>query len=316
MKAKIVTLMISAFMLVSLVLAFQIAPVGAQESITIDGAINEGEWDSYHLGTSITEWGGGMSVDVYGFADGIYLYVAYVADKEQLGWALAESLAVDCNFYTSTIEDSNLLDTIFQMWAPGESDQVQQTSDWVTWDDIGTLETAGVEYYYVSMWDPPNNQGVVEIKIPLSLVVIEGANQIELYGQYWQYDWGTLFYVELPPTEEDKLLAIITQKNEEIASLNKQIADKQNQIDELNRLSSTDVSTISRLQKERSELEKDRDYWKSLPRGGGPVVMHALSQEQNQQVVFAGAIGILGVAAMLCVKSFVGKSSKPKKLPR
>ena len=173
---------------------------------TIDGTISPGEWDAYLLGTSVTTWGGGMAVDVYGYADDTYLYVAYVADKGQPGWEVAESLAVDCNFYTSTIEDSNLLDTIFQMWAPGESYQVQQTSDWVTWDDMGTLETAGVEYYYVSMWDPPNNQGVVEIKIPLSLVVIEGANQIELYGQYWQYDWATPFYVELPlPTRADVL---------------------------------------------------------------------------------------------------------------
>jgi len=166
--------------------------------IVIDGILSPGEWDAYHLGTSVTDWSGGMSVDVYGYADDTYLYVAYVADKNQLGWAVAESLCVDCNLYYSTVEDGNLLDTLFNMYAPGESYQVQQTDDWVTWDDKGTLEGVSVEYFYTSMWDPPDSQGVAEFKIPLSLVAIEGVNQIELYGQYWQYDWATPFLVALP----------------------------------------------------------------------------------------------------------------------
>ncbi|MCD6528719.1 hypothetical protein J7L06_00285 [Candidatus Bathyarchaeota archaeon] len=141
-----------------------------------------------------------MSVDVYGFADDTYLYVAYKADKTEPGWALAESLCVGANFYFSTVKDGNLLDTVFHMENPGETWQVMQTEDWVTWVELGTLEANGVEYEYTSMWDSPDNQGVAELKIPLSLIVIEGANQIELYGQYWQYDWSELFYVELPPS--------------------------------------------------------------------------------------------------------------------
>ena len=190
LKKTTATLLIALF---TLSIFAVIMPVSAAPDISIDGVLGEEEWDDYYLGTSVTTWQGGMSVDVYGYADDTYLYAAYVADKEQPGWAVAESLCVDCNFYYFTV-----LDTLFQMWATGESDQVQQTTDWVTWDDIGTLEIAGVEYYYVSMWDPPDNQGVVELKIPLSLIVIEGATQIELYGQYWQYDWATLFYVDLP----------------------------------------------------------------------------------------------------------------------
>jgi len=40
----------------------------------------------------------------------------------------------------------------------------------------------------------------------LSLIVIEGANQIELYGQYWQYAWSELFYVEIPPPTRADIL--------------------------------------------------------------------------------------------------------------
>ena len=192
-------LVVSVIVVALLTLSMLTAVSGATTQITIDGVISAGEWDAYYLGTSVTTWQGGMSVDVYGFADDTYLYVAYKADKTQPGWAVAESLFVDCNLYYSTVKGDNLLDTLFQMWASGESYQVVQTEDWATWDELGTLETVGVEYYYVSMWDPPDNQGVAEFKIPLGLIVIEGATQIELYGQYWQYDWATLFYVELPP---------------------------------------------------------------------------------------------------------------------
>jgi len=168
---------------------------------TIDGVINPlDEWDAYYLGTSVTAWGGGMSVDVYGFADDTHLYVAYVADKNQPGWSVADGLNVGSNFYYSTVKDSNLLDTVFHMENPGVTWQVMQTSDWVTWEEKGTLDDVGVVYGYTSMWDDANSDkwGVAELKIPLSLIAIEGAIQVELYGQYWQYDWPTtLFYVSL-----------------------------------------------------------------------------------------------------------------------
>lgn len=46
---------------------------------------------------------------------------------------------------------------------------------------------------------------------------------------------------------------------------------------------------------------------------GWIVVTDALSSEQNWQVVFVAVIGVLGVATMLCIKSFTSGAKKPKK---
>ncbi|GAI65761.1 unnamed protein product, partial [marine sediment metagenome] len=159
---------------------------------TIDGVIGAGEWDGYYLGTSETTWSGGMSVDVYGFADDTYLYAAYVVDTSQPGWSQACELCVNCNFYYYTTKD-----TLLSMWAWGEPYQVQQTEDWISWDDLGTLGDVGIEYWYMDMYTQPN-PGIAELRIPLSLLGTEGADQIELYGQYWQYDWAEPFLVTLP----------------------------------------------------------------------------------------------------------------------
>ena len=58
MRHKII---IAIFLMSFLVLA------GAAIAVpSIDGVISPGEWDAYFLGTSITGFFGGMSVDVYG----------------------------------------------------------------------------------------------------------------------------------------------------------------------------------------------------------------------------------------------------------
>jgi len=160
---------------------------------TIDGVLSSGEWDDHYLGTSVTGWSGGMSVAVYGFADDTYLYAAYVADTSQPGWSTACGLCVNCNLYYYTTKD-----TLLNMWAWGEPYQVQQTEDWSSWDNLGTLGDVGIEYWYMDMYTHPN-PGIAELRIPLSLLGTEGVDQIELYGQYWQYDWAELFYVNLPP---------------------------------------------------------------------------------------------------------------------
>ena len=195
---KLVSILLTLAVAVSLLVVPAVA--SATEPPTIDGNITAGEWDSYYLGTSVTAWGGGMSVDVYGFADDTYLYVAYVADTSQPGWSVACGLCINCNFYYYTTKD-----TLLNMWAWGEPYQVQQTEDWISWDNLGTLGDVGIEYWYVDMYTTPN-PGIAELRIPLSLLGTEGTDQIELYGQYWQYDWAAPLYVELPvPSKADIL---------------------------------------------------------------------------------------------------------------
>ena len=96
--------LLTIFAVVALVLAFSGAAIAQP---TIDGTMSPGEWDAYLLGTSVTTWGGGMSVDVYGYADDTYLYVAYVADMTQLGWATAAGLCVSANLDYKTPQSAS-----------------------------------------------------------------------------------------------------------------------------------------------------------------------------------------------------------------
>ena len=201
-------------------------PVAANGATpTIDGVIGEGEWDAYHLGTSVTEWAGGMSVDVYGFAGNTYLYVAYVVDTSQRGWATACGLCINCNFYYKTPQSAEWPEEGCTLLATGGyPDYVCQTvgSDW---QDKGSFATNGIDIAYTDMYVECNN--VVELKIPLSLLTYAGADgQIRLSGQYWQYDWATAFFVAVPlPAKADiiTMSALISTTRDNMPGMIKEI---------------------------------------------------------------------------------------------
>ena len=173
---------------------------------TIDGVIGAGEWDAYFLGTSITGFFGGMSVDVYGLVDGGFLYTAYVANISKPGWNSTCSLNINGNFYTRTPQTAifpNPGFTILEMSYP----RVMQTNG-SDWNPIGTPTANGVESGYVEMFSSSDadcrtgvgGNHIAEFKTPLSLVTYAGDDgQVRLSGQYWQYDGATPFYVTIPP---------------------------------------------------------------------------------------------------------------------
>jgi hypothetical protein len=200
MKTKLIaTLMLSLFL--ASIMAIAVTFTTASPSIVIDGVISLGEWDTYYLGTSVTTWGGGMSVNVYGFADDTYLYVAYVADTSQPGWSVACGLGVNCNFYYRTPQSASWPDQGYTLLATaGYPDEVCQTdgSDWV---NKGAFVDNGIDIAYEDiMYGTPPGTNVAELKIPLSLPTYAGTDYIiELGGQYWQYDRATPFYVTFAP---------------------------------------------------------------------------------------------------------------------
>jgi len=171
---------------------------------TIDGVIDPGEWDSFYLGTSVTNWEGGMSVDVYGVADDEYLYVAYVADMNQPGWSVAESLGIGANFdfwAPSTAEWPDRGYTHISVYGDGFAQT--DGSNWYWPDGWGNTSSSvftsrGIEYYVGHpLWCTDPNPNVAELKIPLSLLTYAGDDgQIGLGGQYWQYDYAEPFYVQ------------------------------------------------------------------------------------------------------------------------
>jgi len=190
-------LAVASLMLSTLLTA---VPVHAQP--TIDGTLAPGEWDAYYLGTSETTWEGGMSVEVYGFADDGYLYVAYKVDiPSSPGFVTALILGIPPNFYYKTPQTAAWPDpgyTIFEMTYPW----VMQTdgTDWVVvYPDLASMVAAGIEIGLNTNWW--NHNGEAELKIPLSLLTYAGTDGvIRISGQYWQYDWATPFYVTLPAT--------------------------------------------------------------------------------------------------------------------
>ncbi|MBI2559464.1 DNRLRE domain-containing protein [Candidatus Woesearchaeota archaeon] len=183
---------------------------------TIDGVISPGEWDAYLLGTSVTGWSGGMSVDVYGVVDGGYLYAAYEADTTQLGWPTTCALSIPPNFYYKTPQsavDPAQGFTLFEMTydaagsTPDVNLDVQQT-DGVGFAGIGTKAANGI----TRAWKQPDSgdatcptgslgQNIAEFKIPISLLTYGGDdNIIELSGQFWQFGFDDqAFYVTINP---------------------------------------------------------------------------------------------------------------------
>ena len=194
-------------------LALVLIPVMADPDIIINGVIDPGEWDAYYLGTSVTGWQGGMSIDVYGFADDTYLYAAYVADTSQPGWVDAVNMWVECNFIYRTPQTASWPDlgyTMFQMWDDPPSYVYTDGADW-EWPSSGYLnDVLGLEYAYVKHGEPGGSTGVAEFKIPLSLLTYAGADdKIRLSGQYWQYDWAVPFYVDVAPPIPTILEAVV-----------------------------------------------------------------------------------------------------------
>ncbi len=187
----------------------EMVSVSKNPGVIIDGFLSSGEWDGYHLGTSVTGWSGGMSVKVYGFADDTYLYAAYEADMTQPGWSDAAGMEISANldYWTpSTTEWPDPGYTHISVFGDGFAQT--DGSDWAFPDwgntDPSEFTNRGIEYYvgipgYSILYPYPNT---AEIKIPLSLLTYAGTDgRIELGGQYWQYDWAEPFFVTLPPIE-------------------------------------------------------------------------------------------------------------------
>ena len=193
-------LMVILAIVVSLALV-PVAGVGANSTPVIDGTISSGEWDAYKLGTSETTWGGGMSVDVYGFADETYLYAAYVADMTQPGWSVAAGLCVSNNLYYKTPQSAAWPDPGYTLLAAGGYPADVSQTDGSGWVSLpGSFADNGIDFYSGDgCYNTVPNPNVAEVKIPLSLLTYAGNDgQIRLSGQYWQYDWATPFHVDIP----------------------------------------------------------------------------------------------------------------------
>ena len=188
----------------------EIASVSKNGGITIDGVLSTGEWDAYYLGTSVTSWSGGMSVDVYGHADDTYLYAAYVANMNVPGWSTAAGLCISANLDYMTPQSASWPDPGYtHISVYGDGFAQTNGSGW-NWPDgwgntnPSVFTSRGIEYYvgepcYGSLY--PNT---AEIKIPLSLLTYAGNDgKIALGGQYWQYDWAEPFYVDIPLPDEE-----------------------------------------------------------------------------------------------------------------
>lgn len=175
--------------------------------VVIDGDVTLDEWGTYHLGTSVTSWGGGMSVDVYGYADDTYLYVAYEADMSQPGWSVAAGMQISANLDYWTPSTTVWPDpgyTHISVFGDGFAQTDGSSWNWPDgWGntDPSVFTSRGIEYYvgisgYPSLYPYPNT---AEIKIPLSLLTYADTDDIiGLGGQYWQYDKATPFLVALP----------------------------------------------------------------------------------------------------------------------
>ncbi|MBA7558315.1 hypothetical protein ES705_51114 [subsurface metagenome] len=178
------------------------------EGITIDGILSSGEWDAYLLGASVTTWGGGMSVDVYGYADDTYLYVAYETDMSQPGWSVAAGLCISANLDYKTPQSASWPDPGYtHISVYGDGFAQTDGSGWNWPDGWGNTDPSvfisrGIEYYIGEPCYGSPYPNTAEVKIPLSLLTYAGTDgRIELGGQYWQYDWAEPFFVTLPPIE-------------------------------------------------------------------------------------------------------------------
>ncbi len=197
---------------IALVLAISLLPVtavSANGTPTIDGILTPGEWDDYYLGTSVTSWGGGMSVDVYGFTDGTYLYAAYEADMNESGWSFGAGLGVSNNLYYRTPQSASWPDPGYTLLAAGGYPADVSQTDGSGWTSLsGSFADNGIDIYSGDgMYNTVPNPNVAEVKIPLSLLTYAGADgQIRLSGQYWQYAWATPFPVTLPPPTKADIL--------------------------------------------------------------------------------------------------------------
>jgi len=200
MKKKILSILFALVLGVSLML---IPPVVSADSTpVIDGTLTSGEWDAYYLGTSVTGWSGGMSVDVYGFADDTYLYAAYEADMTQPGWSAAAGLCTSNNLYYRTPQSASWPNPGYTLLAAGGYPADVSQTDGSGWTSLpGSFADNGIDIYSGDgCYNTIPNPNVAEVKIPLSLLTYAGAdNQIALGGQYWQYDGATPFFVAMPP---------------------------------------------------------------------------------------------------------------------
>jgi hypothetical protein len=183
-------------------------------AVTIDGVVDSSEWGSYSLGTSITSWQGGMSVDVYGFADDTYLYAAYVADMTRPGWSVASGLCISAELYYHTPQSASWPEpgtTLISVYGSGFA---QTDGSGLNWPDgwgntnPAVFTSRGIEYYIGEPCYGSPYPNTAEIKIPLSLLTYAGDDgQIAIGGQYWQYDFATPFFVDLSePTKADILI--------------------------------------------------------------------------------------------------------------
>src|SRR3989338_2092455 len=199
-----------------LTMAFLTSAASAAAVPAIDGVISPGEWDAYFLGTSVTGFGGGMYVGVYGFSDGTYVYAAYVANTSQPGWATTCASSIPPNFSYKTPQSAVYPAqgfTLFEMTydvngsTPNPTIDVQHT-DGVGFVGNGTKAANGI----TRAWTQPvpgasclgglAGENIAEFKIPISLLAYAGDNgQMGLSGQYLQYgfDDQAFFTIINPP---------------------------------------------------------------------------------------------------------------------
>lgn len=369
-KGKIATLMISALMMITLISAFQAAPVSAQEpEITIDGELSLGEWDDYFWFTDSEGnevFGGVPEFTYYKTNDDDYLYIATIVnDPTPLGEANDD---IWLAFRLDVGDDYKVFRKGYKT-DPSEYGQLSETGAYGAYGPLPECVEFG--------WSIDESHVYYEWKIPLELLGVNPSETIKYLthvrewpvkglnyhpeikyneNRYWPYVDITQFgdltlepYIAVQVLLEEieglnaeiaELEGQLEESGAEIASLNAQIAvlqdrideletleivdlegqieslnagldDMQNQIDELNAQLGSKSATIARLWSERNKLEKDLKYWKNQPPSTRIITTGGIG-EDGGQMVFAVALGAVGIAAMLCVKSFTTKPKSKK----
>lgn len=374
MRTKIATLMISAFLLVSMISVFRAGTVSAQEPEVELKATGNGaaEWTDETAGV------GAYSVKLFWpVSCRAFVKILNIPSELKISdvgswsyWANAPKYYMpQLTFYVdhSGIDnpDGKDYDTTIsasfgslgnETWIKVDEKTITEscgTGAYVLWINSDDKPVYGNTWADIregfKLWGEEHDYGDSIVKhLKIGKGVIGTNREITAYVDDAVIG-GVTYILETSPlqaeieglnAEIDELERQLRGKDATIASLNAQIGDLESRIAELettdivylkkqidtlegeisslksqiSRLEASgisDASTISTLRRECSELEKDVKYWKNRPRSTRVITTGGIG-EDGGQVVFAVALGAVGIAAMLCVKSFTTKPKSKK----
>lgn len=317
MKAKIATLTISAFLLVSLISIIGI-PLASAENDRIN-LVEQGNGIAEF--TNLEHRLGSTSVAIIkpSYSDVAEVQLTLASPLKLSGitgwsyWVKGDAYWSAPQFNVDTNDDGSIdvviagsqVGSISEGW-----NQVTEALNNATFSTYMVFDYEHNIFKWYRTWDK-----VVEkygdaylIRVDLGYGNISSSGGTAYFDDFVIVGSGETFELEGPTQAEQ----VEQEKNEKIASLEQEI-DEQNQItdeltrerDELNRLRATDASSISRLQGKKKNLEEDLNYWMNLS------ITRDVGQPTDQapQIFFIGTCGVIIVALMMVVKVFAGGRS-------